>query len=341
MKPLVTGGRFHLGYFPEPLRTVNPLDADLYGPLPVPRFFKNLRLKEWQHFALVNDHFYVSLALFNAKVLALAQVCVYLREEKKVLFYEKKVLPWRIALPEAEWNSEAFLEDPSFEIFIHNHLAAGLYRITFQIESTDRLPAIKGSFVAHENLRSVQPQAACLPLNGHRALYSHKAILPLEGELQLAAKRHPFSGKKSFALVDTHKGFYPYAMKWHWATGGGRTAKGSLVGFNLTNNQVRDQKRYNENCLWVDGKIHRLPPVRFEFNRRNLYRPWRIRDEGGRVDLAFSPQVVRAVDLNAILIRSRYRGPFGIFEGFIRDQRGKKTWIKSQFGMCEDFYLRC
>ena len=34
------------------------------------------RLKEREHFALVNDQYYLSVALFNAKSLGLAQVCV-------------------------------------------------------------------------------------------------------------------------------------------------------------------------------------------------------------------------------------------------------------------------
>jgi len=126
-------------------------------------------------------------------------------------------------------------------------------------------------------------------------------------------------------------------MKWHWATGGGRDADGRLIGFNLTDNQVEDQARYNENCLWIAGKRHLLPPVRFEFGARG---PWQMRDASRRVDVRFEPEVERRVDLNLLVMRSQYRGPCGGFSGHIVDDSGEPISVDCCFGMTEDFYLR-
>ncbi len=90
---LVSNGRFNLGTFNQAFTEINPLDAKIGSLFPYSRSFKNFRLKEWQHFALVNEDYYISLALFNAKTLALAQVCLYDRKSGSIHFYEKKKFP--------------------------------------------------------------------------------------------------------------------------------------------------------------------------------------------------------------------------------------------------------
>jgi hypothetical protein len=58
------------------------------------------------------------------------------------------------------------------------------------------------------------------------------------------------------------------------------------------------------------------------------------------VELTFEPEVVRTVDINALLLRSRYRAPFGAFSGLLRTGDGEEIEVDDYFGMCEDFYLR-
>jgi hypothetical protein len=58
------------------------------------------------------------------------------------------------------------------------------------------------------------------------------------------------------------------------------------------------------------------------------------------VQLTFEPEVVRTVDVNALLLTSRYRAPFGAFSGRLRTGDGAEIEVDDCFGMCEDFYLR-
>jgi hypothetical protein len=184
------------------------------------------------------------------------------------------------------------------------------------------------------------PNEVCLPLGRGRALWTHKSLTPLDGTLTLDKQRITFERATSYALADIHKGFYPYITKWNWATGGGRDEQGHLIGFNLTNNQVRDPERYNENCLWMNGRLSLLPPVTFSYDERDLHAPWTIRSQDGQVDLTFRAEAIRTVNLWALVIRSRYRGPFGAFNGTLKDESGASVAIKDLYGMCEDFYLR-
>ena len=337
---LVTNGRFNLGTYKEAFREINPLDAKIGAFIPYPKILKNLRLKEWQHFALANEDYYISLALFDAKTLALAQVCLYENKTGKIIFYEQKTLSPKIILPQALWNGVAKYNSKGFEIIIDNVLKKGFHKIHFDIAATKDLPPLKGTFTCFEDLNTAEPIVVCLPLHAGRAMYSHKFICPIEGTLFVADQGSSFSPSNSFGLIDIHKGYYPFVMKWHWATGGGYDADGRLTGLNLTDNQVKDQDAFNENCLWIDGRIHLLPPVKFTFNSKDLYHPWMIRDQHGRVDLTFTPEVIRTVDINALIMRSRYRGPFGKFSGRLRTVEGQIVTVDHHFGMCEDFYLR-
>lgn len=336
---LVTNGSFQLGTYKQPFAWVNPLDAQLAW-LPSPRL-KHLRLKEWQHFALVNDDFYLSLALFDAKLLSLAQVCVYDRRAGHTIFHERKILPGRFPrLPHTLWNDTAHFSSPSFSLSFRNHLNQGTHTISFDIAAKAKLPAVKGSFTCFEPLDDIEPIVVCLPFQQGRAMYSHKCVIPAQGTLQLGERTIDFPKDRSYGLVDIHKGYYPFVMKWHWATAGGHLSDGTLIGFNLTDNQVEQQDRYNENCLWIDGKLRLLPPVRFSQISAQVDTPWLIQDELGMLKLRFQPEVFRFVNLNALILESRYQAPFGTFHGWIKDAQGHPLPIEGLFGMCENFYLR-
>ncbi|MCA9638023.1 MAG: DUF2804 domain-containing protein [Myxococcales bacterium] len=338
----VSEGRFNLGTFAAPLTEVNPLEA-AFGP----RWRRRLRLKEWQHFAVVSDRWYLSLALFDAKWLALAQICLFDRAAGRTYFYERRVPPWRMRLPATLFDARAEFARGGFRLAFENQLGraeGGRHVIELQAPAARGLPAVRGRFELDERLApaegGVTPLVVSLPLPNGGALYSHKCVMPCAGELEVDGEIIRFEEGRAYALADVHKGFYPWVMTWKWATGGA-AGEGGVRGFNLTDNQVVDQDAYNENCLWLDGGLHLLPPVRFEIagGVAAVGRPWRIRDRRGQVDLTFEPEAIRTVDINVGLLRSRYRGPFGAFRGRIAAGEGDLE-VDGWFGMCEDFYLR-
>ena len=337
---LVSDGRFALGTHKAPFERVNPLDARLGALWPWPRWLKNWRLKEWEHFALVNDQYYLSVALFDAKSLGLAQVCVYSRKDGALYFYERRTPPWKLSLPPNILESQAAYRSPGFSLEFQNALDAGYIGIDIAIEASKGRPPIAGRFRCLESLGDSEPIVVCLPLPNQGAMYSHKYTCPIEGSMTLDQTHVDFLPQRSYGLIDIHQGYYPLVMKWHWATGGSREPDGRLIGFNLTDNQVEDQHAYNENCVWRDGRLSLLPPVTFEFDRRDHRKPWAIRDREGMVELTFEPEVVRTIDVNALLLENRYRAPFGAFHGRLRTEGGEEIRVDGSFGMCEDFYLR-
>jgi hypothetical protein len=84
-----------------------------------------------------------------------------------------------------------------------------------------------------------------------------------------------------------------------------------------------------------------LSPVTFERTGCAKGDRWRIRDAGGRVDVGFTIEIEGRVDVNAVVVRSDYQGPFGTFDGRVSAEDGATARVDGLFGMGERFWLRC
>ena len=68
---------------------------------------------------------------------------------------------------------------------------------------------------------------------------------------------------------------------------------------------------------------------------------WIIRDDTDKVELVFTPTVPGDVKVNAVIVRSKYRGPFGTFQGRLAPEGLDAIDVDGWFGMGEEFWLRC
>ena len=335
---LVSQGRFNFGTFDRPFQTVNPLEAKNPLGRAYPRFINNQRLKEWQAFQLGNEDYFILAVLYSAKLAGLVQFICYDRKKDKKYLYERIVPAWSLKIPGSLWNSEGVYHSPDLNLRIHDRLDQEKFVIEVETNAFKDLPDVTARFEAIHDLKRVTPIVVSLPLGENRALYSHKCLMPMQGNLTLGEEKIVFSQGNSFAIIDDHRAFYPYVLKYDWVTGVGYES-GKLTGFNLTCNQVKDQERYNENCLWMDGKLHLLPPVKFS-RPEGVAKDWIIKDDYGMVDIVFTPTVPGNIDMNLLVLKTKYRGPFGKFKGYIKESAGSKISVDKFFGMGEEKYLR-
>lgn len=335
---LVESGRIRFGTTDRPIPDVNLLDAQPFA-VPLPRALRALRLKEWQAFQLGTSRWFVAVALFDAKLMALAQVKVYDRERRTKHVFERKLPSWALRAPRSLLDSEMAWADGPASIRIVNRLADDRIELHLALPPSPDMPALAGSLVLAA--RGCEPQVVSIPFGDNRGMYSHKACLVPEGELRLGDEVLSFSPADGYALMDDHKGYYPYVMRWDWVTGGGFDAKGRRIGFNLTRNDSIDPARFNENCVWIDGRRHLLPAVGFVRRPELSPEVWEVRDEHGEVAVDFTIELDGHVRVAALVVESRYRGPFGAVRGHLRGPAGERIELDGMFGMGEDFYLRC
>ncbi len=333
---LVDHGRQHFGRFSGPPEHVNLLDAAYHH---FPRRLRKLRLKEWEAVQLVAPGVFVNLALFDAKLMSLMQAKIYDRESGKKSIHEWKLLPGAFTVADQLIDSTTRYSDKRGTLEFRNRFAKGRIEITLDLEGTRDLPRVLGRVAVHTDRGA--SHVGSLPFAGNVGMYSHKGMFPAEGELTVGERTFRLDAGDSLALLDDHKGYYPYVMRWDWVTSA-TWEGGHARGFNLTRNQCRDPDTFNENCAWLDDRLGLLPAVEFTRERVRLTSErWRIRDREGRVDLLFHPTVPGDVSVNAVVVHSKYRGPFGHFEGTLAPEGLPPFVIDGWFGMGEDFHLRC
>jgi hypothetical protein len=338
-KKLFENGAFHYGSFDSPIEDPNLIDADRPYKLPLPHFFKWMQLREWQAFQIMNGTHFIMVAIYNAKKISLAQFIVYDIEKNKKYRYEKKVPAWKLNIPQGLFGTEACYKSKNFSIEVKHDLKSGKLDLTAHIKASKDLPELSASFAAKHDMSRFQPMVVCMPFSEKRAMYSHKCLMPVSGSVNLGSEEVVFQDGQSQLIIDDHKGYYPYPTRYDWVTGMGRDEQGKMIGFNLTDNQILDRKKNNENCLWHDGQLNVLPPIKVE--RPNGYEgEWLIKDDYGMVHLKFRPVIHTAVDVNLLIMRSKYQGPYGYFDGHLQNSEGVNIPISNMFGMGEDFYLR-
>ena len=333
---LVDGTRQHLGRFSSPPLYVNLIDASYHH---LPRPLRALRMKEWEAVQLTGPGLFVCLALFDAKLMALMQAKIYEHDRAVKTIHEWKLRPGALDVADQLIDSTNRYADKRGSLEFRNELGAGRIKIAFDLHATKALPAVSGTVVMHTDRGA--SHVASLPFAGNVGMYSHKGMFPIEGEVFVGDRRYPLAPSDSLALLDDHKGFYPYVMRWDWVTSA-HVVDGDACGFNLTRNQCRDPDQFNENCAWRGDTLGTLPAVEFEREHtRTANETWRIRDRDGRVDVTFHPTVPGDVTVNAVLVHSKYRGPFGTFEGRLEPENVAPINVDGWFGMGEDFHLRC
>jgi len=104
------------------------------------------------------------------------------------------------------------------------------------------------------------------------------------------------------AVVDDTAAYYERHTRWRWSAGVGRAVDGRPVAWNLVEG-VNDPPVESERTVWIDGDPREPPPCRF------------ASDLSGVDELSFSSEAARERFENRLVLRSRYRQPFGTFSG--------------------------
>lgn len=332
---VVTDGRCNMGTFNEAIREVNLLDAASPLDRPLPRTVKYLRLKEWQAFQIANQEWFICLAVYNTKLVGMAIIMAYSKTTGRMYRYERKVPFWSLEVPQGLMNTHCFYHGRKLSIDIYNSIEKKKFDVRFSAENFGDLPDCQASFIGNY---ITEPIVIVQPFDENRPLYSHKALMPAVGQLFMGSEHHEFKKNSTSMIIDDHKGYYPYEMKYDWATAMG-WQNGTLMGFNLTHNQIRDPETYNENCLWLDGKMIPLPPVTFS-RPDGVLKTWEIRDAYGWIDLRFTPLKDVPVHMKLGFAESQYHGPTGSFEGTIDVPRKSRIDFSGFIGMGEQKYIK-
>lgn len=131
-----------------------------------------------------------------------------------------------------------------------------------------------------------------------------QAGIPARGEARIGERTYALD---CMAVVDDTAGYHERHTSWIWSAGVGRSRGGERIGWNLVTG-VNDSDKDSERAIWVDGEPYEPRPVTFAPDLSAV-------EFAEGAELRFSEWAAREDSTNALLIRSRYRQPFGTFSG--------------------------
>jgi hypothetical protein len=175
-----------------------------------------------------------------------------------------------------------------------------------------------------------------IPIGEGRFYYNRKInCMPVRGTIATGDQTVDVDAASSSGTLDWGRGVWEYRSFWVWASASGFLGDGRRVGLNLGFG-FGDTSAATENTLILDGRIHKLAGVEFDYDPGDFMRPWTMRSE--RVDLTFTPVVERRARTNLLVIRSEVHQMFGTYSGTMTDDAGARHSVDGVVGWAEEHH---
>lgn len=325
-----------VGWSPHPLLDCN-LERVRSYPLPL-RPLQFLRVKRWDYYA-----FFTPRRFFSATIAHLGyagNVFVYTLDwETGELHEEGLVIPLGrgVQLPRNSTEGESRFED-------------GRVRLTFRAETGFR--RVQVEWPSFHNGRGIRADirldcppdhesiTIVIPIGRRRFYYNRKINgMPATGWLRYGDKEEELRPDQALGSLDWGRGVWEYSSFWNWASASGFLPDGRRFGLNLGCG-FGDLSAATENALILEGRVHKLGAVRFDYRSGDYMHPWHFTDDEGRLDLTLVPFKERVARTNLGIIFSEVHQMFGRYQGRVVTDDGEVISIQGMVGFAEEHRAR-
>lgn len=299
-----------------------------------------LRIKEWDYYCITGKECVLCLTIADNSYMKLDSVtllfpdrCTQIQKSMMGLLPLGKVkLPATSAVGDVKVEGKgytlAFTNDGTKRVLdVHIEDFNAGRPLTTHVELTDEP---KDSMVI------------ATPFAGYpRHFYYNQKIncLRAKGDVAFGGEIYTFRPETDLAVLDWGRGVWTYANTWYWGSLSTVLPDGRTLGLNLGYG-FGDTTAATENMLFVDGVAHKLEHVLFEIPKNtsgsdDFMKPWRIRDNNGRLDLRFEPAIDRADCTSVLVIESDQHQVFGYMTGKVVTDEGEEIQIERALGFAE------
>jgi len=325
-----------VGWSRFPLRDCNLERVAFYSP-PL-SLLQPLRVKRWDYYAVFTPRRFFSATI--ADLGYAGNIFVYTLDfSTGVLHEEGLVIPLSkgITLPRNSTEGESHFEDARA-------------RLSFRVTPTGRQVSVawpafdQGKGITAEFSLHCPPthesMTIVIPIGQKRFYYNRKINgLPAGGFIQYGDEREELNPNESLGSLDWGRGVWEYSSFWNWASASGFLPDGRTVGLNLGCG-FGDLSAATENCLILQGRIHKLDQVKFAYDAHDYMRPWKFTDAEGRLDLDFAPFKDRTARTELVVITSEVHQIFGRYSGRVVADDGETIRLDGLVGFAEEHHAR-
>jgi len=324
----------HRGFSKRPVLIYNPENVNVSRIGLVNR----LRIKEWDYYGITTPDFYFSATVSNVGYMGLVFAYFIDFHDRTRLM---KVLPTPMGLG-------CRLPRQSDTGDVHFHLVGVSMR--FVRERERRVLEVKWRRFSrgadlHAELVLEQPEdlesiVVATPISKGHFYYNQKInCMPVSGRIRCGGIDSELAGDSALATLDWGRGVWEYRTFWNWASASGFLPDGRRFGLNLGAG-FGDLSAATENCVFVEGKMTKYGEVKFEYDRSETMKPWRLVSDDGKLDLTLAPFFDSGQKTNLILASTQGHQMFGRYSGRAVTQDGEAIELSGLIGWAEEHLAR-
>ena len=351
-------GDVRFGIFAEPIDEVNYRDFDLRNPFGrrVGRLQRHLGFKQFQFLGALSETVVFGCAIADLKYVNTAFVYIY--EPATRRFHDASFqMPLSAGVHCDQWpetgrasfrsrgnhivmtasgRSNLAAHSDQRERTIEETPAAGpAGRRRLEVQLANGL-AIDASF--DEAAPAIEPMYICTPAGATGWVYARKtAGHAVAGTLRWDGRRVDLAAIGARGHHDWSAGYMRRETFWNWGCLAG-VVDGRVLGMNVSCGV--NETGVTENCFWVDGRLHKLDTVTFDYNRRDVMQPWRLRSYDRRLHLDFIPEGKHAENINAWIVASNFNQLCGRYSGWLETADKERVAVANLLGYMERHYAK-
>ena len=335
-KLITANGQPQYGLFNHPIREINYADFDYHTVMdnkanPV---IKHFHFNQFQFIGLLSEDFILGCALVDLKYVSNAFVYLYDRKTNELDEYSF-IQPLGV---NTKLSTKPDLGVSSFK--------KGRNRFLLEASEVPRERKLKVTLkdgitidIRVSEPEHFEPLAICTKTGYNGWAYTQKApTLLAKGSIRWKEKSFEVSPKDCLGSYDWSCGYMRRETSWNWGSLSGFTREGDIVGFNLATGV--NETSFTENGFWVNGKLHKVNQVHFEYDRKQRLQDWKMYSDDGKVNVRFEADGQRSERLNLVVLASNFTQMFGRYYGELTTNTGEIITLDGQPGFAEDHYAK-
>lgn len=333
-KKIINHGKPVFGTFstlPEKL-DISGIKAPFLG-IPIPAIFTRFLIRSRLIYTFSFEDYLGTIDLFDNKIVNMAEVSLWNKKTNLKHVY-RIFLGLRLHLIPKKLNKAVCVSTAKTRyIRIAWDHSQDRLSIKLKVKGDRVRPYVELSFLGKlksnnaNEIFSVKPAPTM-----SRCSATWYSFSPISGRLKVTHNSgdilENYLDNQGYGFLFENRSYYKFITN-----GENLTASGLLdnktIGFRLSTTSLDgiNTDEYNDNILFVDGKITTLPPVDIT-HPFGLAKKWIIQDLESMIDLTFTPKNLISRNLNFIAIKSTYHTIFGTIDGVLLDSEGNKLTLK-------------
>jgi len=324
------GSLTQVGWSPQPVLDCNLENARFYTF----RMFQRFRIKRWDYYAIFTPRLFFSATI--ADLGYAGNIFVYMIDFSKIELHEEGlVIPFGRGIKLPRNSDQGISEFGDKRLQLHFEVVPEGRHIQVSWPAFQDGRGISADILLHQAPEH-ESMTIVIPIKQHRFYYNRKInCLPATGSLNYGDLHEDLLPETCLGSLDWGRGVWEYKSFWNWASASGYLPDGQTIGLNFGCG-FGDLSAATENCLVLNGKVHKLAQVNFGYSSSNFMHPWKFTDSENRLNLDFTPLKERLAKTNLGVITSDVHQMFGRYSGTVITDDGRTININNLIGFAEE-----